>query len=58
VREADDQHLRLRNPVQQGAGDALTTKAVQLDDAQFKALSAAMAVAIAQAFSNITLPKS
>jgi len=40
------------NPVQQGAGDALTIKAVQLDDASMKALAAALAVAVAAEFAK------
>lgn len=36
------------NPVQQGAGDAMLTKAVQLDDASVKAIAAALAAAFAE----------
>jgi hypothetical protein len=37
------------NPVQQGAGDTLTARAVSIDDASLKAIGAAVAVAIANA---------
>jgi len=36
------------NPVQQGAADAMTIKAVQLDDASVKAIAAALAAAFAE----------
>ena len=35
------------NPVQQGAGDALTARAVSIDDASLKAIGAVVAVALA-----------
>lgn len=37
------------NPVQQGAGDTLTARAVSLDDASLKAIGAALATAVANA---------
>lgn len=37
------------NPVQQGAGDAITARAVTLDDVALKAIGAAVAAAIADA---------
>jgi hypothetical protein len=37
------------NPVQQGAADTMTVKAVQLDDASVKAIAAALATAFTQA---------
>lgn len=37
----------LWNPVQQGAADTMTIKAVQLDDASVKAIAAAVAIAMA-----------
>ncbi len=37
------------NPVQQGAGDTLTARAVTLDDASLKAIGAAVAAAVVQA---------
>lgn len=37
------------NPVQQGAGDTLTARAVSIDDASLKALGVTLAVAVAQA---------
>jgi len=36
------------NPVQQGAGDTLTARAVSIDDASLKAIGAAMAAALAE----------
>ena len=40
------------NPVQQGAGDTLTARAVSIDDASLKAISAAIAAAIANALAS------
>lgn len=37
------------NPVQQGAGDTLTARAVSIDDASLKAIGAAIAAALANA---------
>lgn len=42
----------LWNPVQQGAADTMTVKAVQLDDASTKAIAAALASAFANALST------
>jgi len=39
----------LWNPVQQGAGDTLTARAVSIDDASLKAIGAAVAAALANA---------
>lgn len=40
------------NPVQQGAGDALTIRAVSIDDASLKAIGAVVASAVAEALSK------
>lgn len=56
----DKQHLAHRdvatdatwNPVQQGAGDALTARAVTIDDASLKAIGAAIAAALATALNQ------
>jgi hypothetical protein len=40
------------NPVQQGAGDTLTARAVSIDDASLKAIGAVVAAAIADALSR------
>lgn len=40
------------NPIQQGAGDSITARAVTIDDASLKAISAAIAVAIANALNQ------
>ena len=40
------------NPVQQGAGDTLLTRAVSIDDASLKAIGAVVAAAVAEALSK------
>jgi len=40
------------NPVEQGAGEAMVIKAVQLDDASVKAIAAALAAAVTEALSR------
>ena len=40
------------NPVQQGAGDTLTARAVSLDDVALKSIGAAVAAAVANALSK------
>ena len=40
------------NPVEQGAGEAMVIKAVQLDDASVKAIAAALAAAVTEALSK------
>lgn len=40
------------NPVQQGAGDTLTARAVSIDDASLKAIGAALAAAVAEALNR------
>lgn len=42
----------LWNPVQQGAGDAVTMRSITLDDASLKAIGAAVAAAVANALSG------
>ncbi|HJW11302.1 MAG TPA: hypothetical protein VJ598_05935 [Albitalea sp.] len=42
------------NPVQQGAADTMTVRAVSLDDASLKAISAALATAVADALTKKT----
>lgn len=44
------------NPVQAGAGDTLTARAVSIDDASLKAIGAAVAAAVANAFANVGKP--
>jgi len=46
IRHADVAIDAQWNPVQQGAADTMTVKAVQLDDASVKAIAAAIAIAI------------
>ena len=40
------------NPIQQGAGDTLTARAVSIDDASLKAIGAVVAAAVADALSR------
>jgi len=40
------------NPVQQGAGDTLTARAVSIDDVSLKAIGAVVAAAVAEALSK------
>jgi hypothetical protein len=40
------------NPVQQGAGDTLTARAVSIDDVSLKAIGAVVAAAVADALAN------
>jgi len=42
----------LWNPVQAGAGDVLTARAVSIDDASLKAIGAAVAIALAEALGD------
>lgn len=44
------------NPVQQGAGDTLTARAVSIDDASLKAIGAVVAAAVANALSAASQP--
>jgi len=49
IRHADIAIDNQWNPVQQGAGDTLTARAVSIDDASLKAIGAAVAAALANA---------
>jgi len=40
------------NPVQQGAGDTLTARAVSIDDVSLKAIGAVVAAAVADALAS------
>ncbi len=40
------------NPIQQGAGDTLTARAVSIDDVSLKAIGAVVAAAVAEALSK------
>lgn len=44
------------NPVQQGAGDTLTARAVSIDDVSLKAIGAVVAAAVANALSSTSRP--
>ena len=52
VRHADIAIDGQWNPVQQGAGDTLTARAVSIDDVSLKAIGAVVAAAVADALSS------
>jgi hypothetical protein len=56
VRHSDIAIDQQWNPIQQGAGDTLTARAVSIDDASLKAIGATVAAAVANALSSASKP--